>query len=493
MQRNKHIFLTVLLSLLWTNFSSQIQYTWLYDSADNNFPAWYAESIAGREYVLISDRDDANDTNYHLTSLSPLGIASDSLDLGTISSARYTSLQQFEEALFLAGMRRSADDSLFLDIAEVDANLELISLSSFALGTPSDNDHSLTSAQYYEGHADFIISGYESPISVQNIYALRIDIDANSLIFFNEISDDNQFFSYWGVSHDTERTVISTRSFDNEALGLTGLGGPPRYLVLDDSFGYDTLVQTTLILESENSLISSDDGFLASGVLQTTSGIDLAVFSMDDDFEVTGQRTIQTAGSTDTVDRSCVNCLIQDADGNILLASTKRADVIPPSDSPNWIRVIKLNSDMDIIWDHSLGGDANYFVRFIEPTSNGGFLIGAWRSELGNADVGAYFIKFGGEGLVTFLPEWKPLVQSLGVYPNPSYSRFIIGLPKSLSQTQVQLYDAKGQKVDDLEYSINESSDKKECIIDLKNLSAGVYSLYLVYKTTAYNAKLLKR
>jgi hypothetical protein len=116
---------------------------------------------------------------------------------------------------------------------------------------------------------------------------------------------------------------------------------------------------------------------------------------------------------------------------------------------PSWIRVNKLDAELNIIWEKHYGGDAYYQVNSVTATSDGGVIVSGFKTYPGQAPLmNLLVIKLKPDGTVS-LDELPSTYSSPGIVlrPNPATSETRLQLPENITLTamQVELYSHTGR------------------------------------------------
>jgi len=115
---------------------------------------------------------------------------------------------------------------------------------------------------------------------------------------------------------------------------------------------------------------------------------------------------------------------------------------------PSWIVIGKMDSDLNLLTEKYLGGDAYYHFNTITATSDGGALITTLRYDYLTQyhEHDAYIIKLDSMDLTVGVPERKDkkLVDAI-VYPNPSSE--VVNVRTAIKNAVFELYDLSGKKL----------------------------------------------
>ncbi len=121
----------------------------------------------------------------------------------------------------------------------------------------------------------------------------------------------------------------------------------------------------------------------------------------------------------------------------------------PFQDEPSWIRVNKLDAELNIIWEKHFGGDAYYQVNSATATADGGVVLSGFKTYPGQAPLmNLLVIKLKPDGTVAL--DEHPAGESLAevsIFPNPASTQTWLQLPenKPLPPMQIELYSPTGR------------------------------------------------
>jgi hypothetical protein len=136
------------------------------------------------------------------------------------------------------------------------------------------------------------------------------------------------------------------------------------------------------------------------------------------------------------------------------------------------VLVIKLDSNLNLLWKKHITGNSNYKASNILPTDDGGAVM-IIRKDPRNmyTNMDAYFIKIGPNGEITSLINLSNEHElTVSIYPNPTSQYVNLELPNSIDFiTHVEILDMNGKTLS----SRNVQSTRAQ--IDVANLSKGVY------------------
>lgn len=155
---------------------------------------------------------------------------------------------------------------------------------------------------------------------------------------------------------------------------------------------------------------------------------------------------------------------------SIFVAGTFDYDVGIWIQHPSWIVIGKMDSDLNLITEKYIGGDAFYRFCNLTATSDGGLLVTAMRYDYLTQDQerDAYIFKFDSLDLIVgnYENTSKKLANAI-VYPNPTSNYLYIRT--TVANAEFILYDMGGNKL--LNFPLASLITKKE----LNNISQGTY------------------
>ncbi len=149
-------------------------------------------------------------------------------------------------------------------------------------------------------------------------------------------------------------------------------------------------------------------------------------------------------------------------------------NTLPPygENHPSNLYIAKVDTNLNIVWEKLIGGDAYYSALNVISTSDGGILLMASRNilndNINNLDI--RLVKLDSNGSVSWTQNIKAPTLKLLLYPNPATDKINIELSVHNQRiTSLNILDLQGKEVLKLE---SNSAQQK---IDISNLSSGVY------------------
>ncbi|MCF6171374.1 MAG: T9SS type A sorting domain-containing protein [Bacteroidales bacterium] len=227
--------------------------------------------------------------------------------------------------------------------------------------------------------------------------------------------------------------------------------------------------------------ISSTGELIVAGKSYYSAGERLSVFKYD-----TSYNLVQTAHFTDpdtNINPGWVENLDINQNGEICITGSfdNALGQFPPYYC--WVYVAKLDSELNLMSERYIGGDASYDVYSIVATGDGGIAVGGYRYDYltnGEEEGDAFVIKTDA-GLWVSNPEYNFIpVHSALVYPNPGNNQ--LNLRTTLKNTVFRLYDVFGNLV------IEKGVNNLETPIDTQNLPRGTY-----FWTISQNSSIVDR
>jgi hypothetical protein len=155
------------------------------------------------------------------------------------------------------------------------------------------------------------------------------------------------------------------------------------------------------------------------------------------------------------------------------LGSTSNVDIYYPyySSNDSWFHLIKVNQNLETVWEKWYGGDAYYLLYSVLATSDNGCLMIGTKFEHGLTvpERVAHYVKVDANGDVQWTQDIEMPEMSYKVYPNPTQSVFNIE-NSELNIQSVELYDISGRYLKSIEDCNNATIS-----IDLSPYTNGIY------------------
>ncbi len=205
---------------------------------------------------------------------------------------------------------------------------------------------------------------------------------------------------------------------------------------------------------------------------------DVAVYRLDSNLNKIDSILFVTSptmmNETDTVEVSCVNCLSVLDDFEFYYAYTMRVP-IDDFQTYSWIRLVKLNDELDIIWEKNYMNSGSMHVKGIKATNDGGCIMVAecqvYYDSLGTI-TNMRVIKVDELGLISGINNENSVsVYPCLLYPNPA-NRYII-IETNLVDYSVLISNLQGDVVREW-HNLNGRR------IDVHGIKQGLY-VYALY------------
>jgi len=322
-----------------------------------------------------------------------------------------------------------------------------------------------------------------------------------------------------GMGNNNGNSIIQTRDGGYAIGGNTDTSGNTgrndMYLVKLDATGNLKWTKTIggVLDDGANSVIqTSDGGYTLAGTTNSfgAGGYDMYVVKLDSTGNLKWTKTIGGSGS------EAATSLVHTPDGGYVVTGATTSFGAGQDDA----YLIKLDSAGNLKWTNTVGGPNNEEGEAVILCADGGYAVGGTTSSISVGGDDFLFAKFDNSGntciprtsggtagsggavgsggitgsggttssggtaasggtntnycnVVTGM-ENDILANKITVYPSPSTGVFTISLPDSPKNNIVEIYDARGQKVNRKSFISNYPVS-----VDLSNLPNGVY-FYLV-------------
>ncbi len=440
-------------------------------------------------YIPYSDININNDSEkwQGILKLNANGELIDSLilpqEIGFGSEQVGNHLYMLNDTIYSFGFIRDLSDYT-TDYYAMKYDLDLNILDSVHIPTPSQYRFILTLTVDFENDKFTVLNNFNNSNETENwrfpngIFMLEItkdftdinysfnqDSDAFGLGFdFVKMNNGNYLLPCYGWQYNYDGNL-------NAQSVTLGLFNPDLQPLLTHEMNAPGFFNAIDIDEFQDSL------FLLSGNQRVHYPLysrgDLAIYKINENLEILDSIFITTPPSTDTLDYTWPQCLDQYDDNNIYFGSSKNIRIpIFLMDQPSWIRLVKLDADLNIIWEKFYGGERSNFITGLKATPDGGCVM-----LVEYYDYEAYpdiykrdlrIIKVDADGLVTGIPEEGGLlIKSLLLYPSPSSGH--VSIETALRDYSIQFFTSGGQ----LAWTSSRLTGNQE--MDLNHLANGVY------------------
>jgi len=460
----KEYLLPIILLLLSFNINSQIEFDFRFNSTANETVRNFIQSTDSIMIGLVSISVPINDSTFKynnlVLSLNQLG---DTLIRSFYNEEFRNELHRIIQVgvnpveYLLASItypENSTPDFANTNFTFLNRNLETTDSVTYKLYTRENavvtsgmlllQDSSILYARSFLGWDGF-----------WNMYLFRISNTGDSLQY-NEFTGDSvglinsltynyDSSAYWlhltGTDLDQSTTVHNQCLVINENLELEAYYNYPEH--------YYSPYTSKLL----------PDGMLVSGGTYDDHPEydELAIYLIDSTFNIIEQNKFTPPDTTSQGGNQAMDFYFPDS---IFVAGT-HVTRISWSTIPNWLVVGKFNSNMEMLDEIYIGGDASYYLMSTLATIDGCVLLAAIRYDYKTQDEenDAVMLKIRMDGNITSIQENKGLtVAKAIVYPDPGNDKVYIRT--SLKGKIFKLFDSNGRnvlkcKVESLITSIN--------------------------------------
>ena len=332
--------------------------------------------------------------------------------------------------------------------------------------------------------SNFVDSSLDDYFFISNgIFMMEVAVDFSDFHYTFNYDDDNN-----GFVHDFAKmpngnyllTCLPTWQYNFTETSISTLLSLATFS--DSLTPISTHETQASLFQNEADIdIFQDSLFLLSGnkYIEQISDPGVGVYIMDAEQNLLDSVEIYAFPGADTLERTCPQCLDQLDENTIYFGSIKNSSLSDPFDAtePSWIRLVKLDANLDIIWERFYGGDRANFIHGVTATPDGGCLIlcdyydyemypGVFKTDL-------RIIKVDGNGEVTSVQENPDFqVKSLLMFPNPSDGE--VNIDTALRDYEIWFYNHQGQLV----YQSPKLSHSQS--LDLHHLAQGIYTYVVV-------------
>ncbi|MCU0359754.1 MAG: T9SS type A sorting domain-containing protein [Bacteroidia bacterium] len=156
----------------------------------------------------------------------------------------------------------------------------------------------------------------------------------------------------------------------------------------------------------------------------------------------------------------------------------------------SFIRVVKMDTNGNIIWSKNHGGNMHFRPRSIIHTLDGGCLISGLRYDAANSPqptLQSFLLKLDANGNFNLanIEESISSATIIKCFPNPVINDLYFDLPTEL-KINISIFDAVGRELIRVKY--HKISEK----IDVRNLNQGLYCFNLTVNHKMYSGKFIK-
>jgi hypothetical protein len=366
----------------------------------------------------------------------------------------------FKEERFYVFSILSRQTESKLVLYQLDTDLNILETNYYT--TPLDHSISMMNVMF-DSDSLFVISGYTSLTSYSSrMFFYKINLDGDSVLL--KYSDQTYQLAYQlHESSDSSKYLLFLDGF-YPAFGYSGLLQLSKtFDVLEFNYIMPHLNKTYASISYQDSL------FLTTGITMDQFILKLMkvnwsgnVLSSSTYFKEIGMKEVPA-----------INSGIVQSGSDYYFGSTTNIDYHTPdfSSQDSWFHLVKVNQDLETIWEKWYGGDAYYTLRNLLATSDGGCLMVGFKYPHGVDDliIRGHYIKVDANGNEVWTADVEISEWSYKVYPNPTQSVFNIE-NNEMDIHSVELFDISGKLLNSVQDCNNTTNS-----VDLSYFSPGVY------------------
>jgi hypothetical protein len=429
---------------------------YLIESSDGNFIG---------KHVLQHYNDTLNTWDEYLIKITPDGNFTTSLFHKKDTTLFFTKviqvhenpIQYFVSGLYFVDSLRDWEYELFM---LVDENFEIIWEKKYKLSSRKSGFSSKDVMQLADGSFLYV----RRPSVISYMYLFHLSADGDSLCYKSYEGDSAGQVMCLTYSPDSSSYWLHTRMAHYDPTG-------PESQVIEIN---DQLEQTKVMYYprwfSENyyAKVLPNNKLLAGGRYFDIESTYLTTYILDTALNVIHDNNLTNPDTNIYTSSKCIDYYYPD---QIFVGGThNNGGSWEPS--PSWLVVAKYDQELDLIYEHYIGGEANYRLFNVTATSDSGVLIAGTRYDYDElvTKKKAIIIKLNKEGILVGKEDNATLenVTRAIVYPNPGNSNLF--LRTALKNTIFTLYDMNGNVV--LKNKINQLINE----FDTEYLHAGMYT-----------------
>jgi len=294
----------------------------------------------------------------------------------------------------------------------------------------------------------FFASNFDNP-GDERLVLFELSEEGDSLAY-RVFEDDSAGFTLMSISYNHDSTAYQLYTWGAHYIPFEGMA---QCITVDFNLNQTNVQYYPRYFDEGLAAKLLPNGELITGGLYQNSNLppaeasNMAVFKHDTSFNVMAECHV---GDPDYSIRKDNGFRSMDFyyPNSIFIAGTFDYDVGVWIQHPSWIVIGKMDSNLNLLTEKYLGGDAYYHFNTITATSDGGALITTIRYDYLTQDHehDAYIIKLDSMDLTVGVPERmdKKLVDAI-VYPNPSSE--VVNVRTAIKNAVFELYDLSGKKL----------------------------------------------
>ena len=288
------------------------------------------------------------------------------------------------------------------------------------------------------------------------IFGTQYDHSGDNKFVFFEMDENGDSVACRIYEGDSAGQVLYDLNYnhDSSAYLIDMRGGAFKIVTLDFDFNQ---INSTLFPTYHHCLTSKvlPDGSLVSGGLY--NGIILNPYQLIDQICIIKHDTSLTLLDSNYFTNpdheigkreGYFNSIDYYYPNSVFVAGTYNYDVGVWIPHPSWIALAKFDSNLNLLTEKYVGGDAYYSLWDIIATSDGGVLLSTSRYDYQTQDHehDLYIIKLDSLDLLVGSTEHhNKMVKNAMVYPNPARNHFYV--KTAVKETMITLYDIQGKAV----------------------------------------------
>jgi hypothetical protein len=353
-------------------------------------------------------------------------------------------------------------------ISKLDSNFQPIWENLYDLIPDGVNAY----AEYYQNLLQKPDSGY--------LFATNYDNPGDHKLVLFEFSEQGESLSrvvfegdsagyvLWSLSYNHDSTLYFLYTYRAHFIQLEGTC---QRITLDLNLNQTDVHYYPRWLRSLSPCIASNGSLITGGLyenMEPPKYSNMAAFKHDQDFNLIGECYIADPDYEYRKDNGRISLDSYHSDA-VFLAGTFDWDVGIWVNHPSWIVVGKLDSNLNLIKETYVGGDAFYHFHTVVATNDGGVFMSASRYDYltQNQERDAYLIKLDSIDVSVNIIEINDETATVNVYPNPADEYVIIDAEED-DYTFI-LFDFSGKMV--LQSRIRNCKTK----ISVTEIPSGIY------------------
>jgi hypothetical protein len=413
--------------------------------------------------LLIAIDNDGSNANIHY--LDTFGI--DRMNILSVS---------YNDNLYTIGVDDiSSDTAMTFYMTVYDSNYNVLSDKSF----PTIKREKLFFSQhsFIQDSILTLLGDYRKAANL-DFWSFFLQINLNSLTVVKLVYFNERFLTHDIVDFYSDKSGFT---FVVSGFGDNNLGASNVVVRYDSSFQLiDTINLGPYLVGNSNVLPYKDSLYIISG-----RGVDfwdhnpsqlfnyeLRLQIVDSNFRFVDAKSYTYCDSTDAR-AGYVKNMVRNSNGDIFVGAYMEDNFLRLHPDAG-IFIVKLDSELNTIWEKHIPGNAHYKLARIMDTDDGGLLLIIAKNPASGYNADAALVKIGSNGEITSITEIKqPNRRAIvKLYPNPCSQELNLSLLATDQQIQeIRLYDLQFKEI------FHQSIHANQTKIDVSQLAKGVYLL----------------